>query len=275
MAAMKPHTTAPDAPLNGTAYTGSWNPDSSRELPFLKCLQNQTLAAQAKIPVAIVESERAVREALQLLLGQAPEIRCTAAFANTESALKGIPRHRPEVLLIGLTLQTYSAVECVRFLKRQLIDMRVLMLTNGEDVEQVFEALRAGANGFVFKGNLATDVLPAICEAAAGGAPMSKGVVAQFVAFFQKQGETSSLFNELSPRETQILDCLASSFLYKEIADKLDITYDTVNGYVKSLYQKLHVHSRAQAVAKCLNGWPHSGSCHISRPASPEFTQRP
>lgn len=211
------------------------------------------LCSTVNITVAIVEDEGPVREFMQLLIDRTVGLRCVAAYANPESALEQIPCNRPDVLLMDLNLPSLSGVECVRFFRQQSASLKILMLTESEDSPHIFEALRAGANGFILKRNLAADLLPAIRQATEGGAPMFHEVAARVVAFFHEQGETSSTLRQLSPRESQVLDYLAKGYRYKGIAKNLGITYDTVNGYIKSIYEKLHVHSRGEAVAKYLS----------------------
>ncbi len=186
------------------------------------------------------------------MIDQMREIRCVGVFENPASALKSIPHLRPEVLIVDMSLLKLSGKEWIRAFKLQSPRLKILMLTNSEGPDQLFEALRTGVNGFIHRQDLATDLLTAIRRAAEGGAPMSGDVTSRVADFFHHQGEATSEIDRLSPRLRQVLDYLAKGCLYKEIADKLGISYDTVNGYLKIIYDKLHVHSRGEAVAKYL-----------------------
>ncbi len=207
---------------------------------------------KAPIKVSLIEDERPFRESLVELIQCSPELSFVGAYANAESGLKSIPSQPPDVLIIDLNLPRLSGIECSRRLKAQLPDLKILVLTKYEDADRIFQALEAGANGYLLKRRAPSELRQAICDAYEGGAPMSSEVAARVVAYFHQRGRQNPEMNELSPREYEILSGLARGFLYKEIAQKLGISYQTVNGHIKRVYEKLHVHSRTAAVAKYL-----------------------
>ena len=193
-----------------------------------------------------------MRETLVLLLNQAPHFHCLAGYANAESALKGIPLEQPDVLLMDLHLPKISGVECVRQLRPRLPELKIIMLTKFEDANSIVEALKAGANGYVLKKHSPAELVQAVKAVCQGHAPMSSEVAARMVQFFHDQGKRAGDLTILTPRERQILELLSKGHLYKEISETLGITYPTVNSHVKSIYDKLQVHSRTEAVAKYL-----------------------
>jgi DNA-binding NarL/FixJ family response regulator len=203
------------------------------------------------VTVSIVEDAAGVREGLVRLLDSAPGFRCLASYPDAESALADIPKQIPEVVLMDIDLPGMNGVDCVRKLKALLPDVRVVMLTVYENPEKIFDALSAGAVGYLLKKRLAEDLLAAIQDACAGGAPMSSQIARKVVQFFQQIPASSSM-ESLSARELEVLDLLAKGFLVKEIADRTGLGYGTVRTYIRRIYEKLQVHSRSQAVAKYL-----------------------
>jgi DNA-binding NarL/FixJ family response regulator len=203
------------------------------------------------IKVSIVEDVQGVREALVRLLNHAHGFRCEASYPNGEAALAGIPGNPPDVVLMDIDLPGMNGVECVRKLKALLPSLRVVMLTVYEDPEKIFNALSAGAIGYLLKKRLTDDLLDAIRDACAGGSPMSSQIARKVVQYFQKNPPSDEM-DLLSARESEVLDLLAKGFLVKEIADKTGLGYGTVRTYIRRIYEKLQVHSRSQAVAKYL-----------------------
>jgi DNA-binding NarL/FixJ family response regulator len=208
------------------------------------------------ITVSIVEDAEGVREGLVRLLNSSPGFGCIASYPSGEAALAEIPKQPPDVVLMDLDLPGIKGVECVRRLKTLLPAIRVVMLTVYENPEHIFDALSAGAIGYLIKKRLPGDLLEAVRDAHSGGAPMSSQIARKVVQFFEKIPASSGL-ETLSTRELEVLDLLAKGFLVKEIADQTSLGYGTVRTYIRRIYEKLQVHSRSQAVSKYLQ--PRSG----------------
>jgi DNA-binding NarL/FixJ family response regulator len=202
----------------------------------------------SSITVAIVEDDGGTRDALQRVLARASGFRCLGACMSGEEALRELPALRPDVILMDINLPGINGVECVRQLKALVPAFHIVMLTVYEESDLIFEALTAGATGYLLKRTPPAELLEAIRDVHAGGAPMSSQIARKVVQSFQAvppvgPGDT------LSPREQEILDWLAQGFLIKEIAERLELRFDTVRTYIRRIYEKLQVHSRAQAVA--------------------------
>ena len=204
------------------------------------------------ITVSIVEDSEQVRGTLARLIDRAEGFRCPSHYANAEAALEGLPRDRPDVVLMDINLPGINGVECVRRLKELLPDTQVVMLTVYEDTENIFNALAAGASGYLLKRTTSAELLAAIRDVRQGGSPMTTHIARKVVQSFQKSGASAQPTENLSPREKEVLDCLSQGFLYKEIADKLSISYETVHTYIRRIYEKLQVRTRTEAVAKFL-----------------------
>lgn len=210
------------------------------------------------IQVALVEDDPGVRANLTRMIDGTPGFCCQAAYADGATALAGIPANRPDVVLMDINLPGMLGPECVRRLKALVPDLPILMLTVYDDSEQVFKSLMAGATGYLLKRTPAAKLLEAIREVHEGGAPMSRQVARRVVQFFQevdhlpglKEPGRSPEISLLTEREEQVLASLAKGHLYKEIADQLKISFETVRTHVRSIYEKLHVHSRTEAVLK-------------------------
>jgi DNA-binding NarL/FixJ family response regulator len=202
--------------------------------------------------VAIVEDDAGIREDLLALLNGSPGCRCLGACASAEAALIEIPFWRPQVVLMDINLPQMSGIECVARLKAKMPELLVLMLTVYEDGDSIFRALKAGASGYLVK-RLASDrLIEAIQEVSAGGAPMSCHIARKVVQFFNQEGPSPEVSENLSPREREILDLLVAGCFFKEIADRLGISGETVRTHVNHVYRKLHVRSRTEAVVKYL-----------------------
>lgn len=207
------------------------------------------------INVSIVEDQDETREHLTLLVNGAPGFACVSSHGSAEDALKELPGHEPDVVLMDINLPEMTGIECVSKLKEVMPDLQVLMWTMYEDADQIFEALTAGANGYLLKRDPPSKVLDSINELVKdGGAPFSPRIARIVVQYFQgKPATTSKQFN-LSNRELEILELLAKGFRYKEIASDLGISFDTVRSHLRNIYEKLQVSSRTEAVVKFLNG---------------------
>ncbi|HXF09461.1 MAG TPA: response regulator transcription factor [Desulfuromonadaceae bacterium] len=202
------------------------------------------------ITISIVEDDEATRQMLLKLLGGAPNVHCLSNYRTGEDALRGIPAERPEVVLVDINLPGMSGIECVAKIKLKLPELRVLMLTTYEDADRVFDSLRAGASGYLLKQAGYDELVGAIEELHAGGAPMSMQVARQVVSHFHQIKKPASEMEKLSAREQEILGLLAKGYLNKEISDQLNISKSTVSTHVQHIYEKLHVHSRTEAAAK-------------------------
>jgi DNA-binding NarL/FixJ family response regulator len=202
--------------------------------------------------VSIVEDSDQLRGTLARVIGRADGFQCLGQYANAEVALEGIPKERPNVVLMDINLPGMNGVECVRRLKQLAPEILVVMLTVYEDTENIFNALAAGASGYLLKRTKSAELLDAIQEVLRGGSPMTTHIARKVVQSFQRAGGSAQSTENLSPREQEVLDCLSHGFLYKEIADKLGISYETVHTYIRRIYEKLQVRTRTEAVAKFL-----------------------
>lgn len=202
------------------------------------------------ITVALVEDDQWLRDNLAALLGSTTEFRCVRSFATAEEALAGMAAVRPDVVLMDIGLPQMSGIECVRRLKAVLPEVQVLMLTVYGDSERVFAALQAGGAGYLLKRAAPEELFDAIRRVHRGESPMDGQIARMVVQYFNSKGVASQELEQLSPREREVLERLAKGEAYKQIADKLSISIDTLRGHIKSVYQKLHVHSRGEAVAK-------------------------
>ncbi len=204
------------------------------------------------ITVSIVEDNDQLRATLCRLLDRTDEFRCLSQFANAEAALAALTKERPQVVLMDINLPGMNGVECVRLLKQAAPQILVVMLTAYEDTENIFNALAAGATGYLLKRAPRAELLAAIREVVGGGSPMTTHIARKVVQSFQKVGASPQPTENLSKREQEVLDCLSQGFLYKEIAEKLGISYETVHTYIRRIYEKLQVRTRTEAVAKFL-----------------------
>ncbi len=204
------------------------------------------------ISVSIVDDEKELRQSIATFINGSPGFRCVSTYGNGESALQGLPEDKPDVVLMDINLGQMNGIECVRQLKVLVPDMLIVMLTIYEDTDQIFEALSAGASGYLLKRLSPTKLLHAIREVHSGGSPMSSSIARKVVASFQKTGRVGEKLPSLSPREEMVLNCLSKGLTYKQIADQLGISIDTIRTYLRRIYEKLHVQSRTEAVAKYL-----------------------
>lgn len=204
------------------------------------------------ISVCIVEDNDDIRQALEQIIMMADGYAFLGSFTSAESAIDGIPQLRPNVVLMDINLGGMSGIDCVRELKPKFPDVLFMMCTVYEEDEKIFEALSAGANGYILKKTAPGKLLEAIKELAEGGAPMSSQIARKVVAAFQEKNQNtgSSNLEVLSNREKEILELLAKGMLYKEISSKLGIAQETVRKHVYHIYEKLHVSNRVEAVNK-------------------------
>ena len=207
-----------------------------------------------QIKVAIVDDDEGIRTSLATLIRRAAAFKLTSDYPDAETALKEIPRNPPDVVLMDINLPGIKGPECVRQLKRQLPAVQFLMLTVYEDSDSLFNSLKAGASGYLLKRTASARLLDAIRDVHAGGSPMTPQLARRVVQFFTKPAGATSPVASLTPGEKEFLDQLAHGYAYKEIADRMKISIDTVRSYVRTVYEKLHVHSRTEAVVKYLRG---------------------
>ena len=215
---------------------------------------NKSSSDHAIIRVSIVDDDEGIRSSLATLIRRAPAFRLVGDYPNAEVALKEIPAHPPDVVLMDINMPGIKGVECVRQLKTQVPAVQFLMLTVYEDSDSLFNSLKAGASGYLLKRTASKNLLEAIRDVHAGGSPMSPQLARRVVMFFSQPQENDSPVARLTPGEREFLDQLAKGYAYKEIADRMNISIDTVRSYVRTVYEKLHVHSRTEAVVKYLRG---------------------
>lgn len=202
------------------------------------------------LTVAIVEDDHLWRQSLETLLRESEGFQLIESCTTAETALTHLPQRHPQVVLMDINLPRMSGVECTRQLKALLPDVQVIMLTAYDDNDLIFQALQAGANGYLLKRASADEIVEAIREVHRGGAPMSTYIARKVVQSFRQPSSVTRPEEALSKRETEVLDCVARGFSDKEVAEALGLSVTTVRSYLKTIYSKLHVHSRLQAVRK-------------------------
>ena len=202
------------------------------------------------IRVAIVEDDAGMRETLKTIVQKAPMLSFDGAYESAEKAFEPILSQRPDVALVDINLPGKSGISLVAELKERLPRLQVMMITVYEDGDQIFDSLQAGASGYLLKRAQPQEIVQAVIQLHAGGAPMSAEVARKVVDFFKRRTKTESELKQLSARETEILRELSKGYRYKEIAGRLDISIETVRSHVYHIYDKLHVQSRTEAVMK-------------------------
>ena len=204
------------------------------------------------ICIAVIEDDKTLRNAIKEWIASDKRLKIVSEHGNAEEAVEQLPAKAPDVVLSDINLPGMSGIECVRQLKARMPKTQFLMLTVYDDTERIFQALAAGATGYLVKRASRNELLTAIVDIHRGESPMSSGIARKIVKSFQRSEPAVSAADKLAPRERQVLELLAQGHLYKEIADQLQLSVTTVNCYIRSIYEKLQVHSRAQAVAKFL-----------------------
>ena len=200
--------------------------------------------------VAIVEDDELLQEQLIKILGSTPDVEVLIAVSSGEEALEKIPSYSPDVILLDINLPGKSGIDCIRELKQKCSSTEVIMLTAYEEEDNIFNALREGASGYLLKTSTPQELFDAIRDVHSGGAPFSSHVARKVAQYFRQDREISIENESLSPREREVLQLLSSGYIYKEVADKLDITVETVRTYVKRVCAKLHVRSKVEAILK-------------------------
>lgn len=220
------------------------------------------------ITVALVEDDPKTSRLVRELLDAAGFV-CRAIYTSAEAATNGLPMVRPDLVLMDINLGQSSGIDCIRHLKPLLPDTKFIMLTMYDDSDNIFEALTAGAVGYVLKRAAPLELVKSLQEVMAGGSPMTSSVARKVVQSFQRPTGAAPEVEQLSVRERQVLLLLAQGQLYKEIADALGISSNTVHSYIRRIYEKLHVRSRMAAVAKLGGGGYTALTGRSKKPGTP------
>jgi DNA-binding NarL/FixJ family response regulator len=202
--------------------------------------------------VAIVEDNAVMRKTIRRWIDSAPDFRCVFSCATAEEAWSEIPGFRPDVVLMDIHLPGESGIACTARLKQELPELQVIMLTVYRNQELIFQALQAGACGYLLKRSSPSELLKAILEVRSGGAPMTSEIARMLVEAFQKKPASPAPADGLTTREAEILARLSEGLSNKEIAERVKISYDTVRTHLRHIYEKLHVRGRTEAVTMYL-----------------------
>jgi len=218
----------------------------------------QTIGTTAKpatqrVKIAIVEDQPEVRENWSKLINSFPDFECVCACVSGEEALREIPKHRPIIVLMDIFLPRMSGIECTAQLKELLPETRIIILTAMNDKELIFLALQAGADGYLLKRTKPADLRNSLLDVIAGGSPMSSEIARRVVESFHLKAQTIDKSLNLSVREEEILVLLSKGYSNKAIADQLKLSVETIYSYLKRVYEKMHVHSRTEAVIRYLS----------------------
>jgi DNA-binding NarL/FixJ family response regulator len=204
-----------------------------------------------QISMSVVEDMDEVRQKIKRIIDESEEFICLSTYGNAEKALEELPRLSPDIVLMDINLPGMSGIECIKEVKKKCPQIQFMMFTIYENSEQVYEALAAGANGYLLKQTPPEEILRALKELYEGGAPMSTHIARKVVSFFQKENKNNPEHSaDLSKREKQVLELLSKGFLYKEISDQLFISTGTVRQHIHNIYEKLHVQNRTEAINK-------------------------
>jgi len=210
--------------------------------------------AARPIQVAIVEDQRIAREGLRLIIDATPGYRCTRTYETAEDGLNGLASEPPDVLLLDIHLPGMNGSEAVPLFRERYPSVRILMLSGLSDDDNVLASICGGASGYILKKTPPAKLLEAISDAFTGGAPMSPEIARKVVNLFQKTKPRVRAEHELTPHEVRLLGLLAQGYSYQGAAEKFEVSINTVRDYVRSIYEKLHVHSKSEAVTKALRG---------------------
>jgi len=212
------------------------------------------MASETTLAVALVDDDRGTREGLAALIGGTPGFRCVGTYTSVDEALRGLAEAQPDVLLLDIHLRGLAGSEGVRLLRDRYPRTQVLMLTVFAEEERIFESLCNGACGYLLKKTPPARLLEAIREAHDGGAPMSPDIARKLVVALQRTGPLDKPEQALTPHEVRIIRMLADGDSYAEVGERLGITVNTVRNYIRRIYDKLHVHTKSEAVSKALRG---------------------
>ncbi|MGC4016424.1 MAG: response regulator transcription factor [Luteolibacter sp.] len=204
----------------------------------------------SKKNVVVVEDDIRLRQHLIKILDSPGDITCLCAVSSAEEALEKIPAYRPDVVLMDINLPGISGIDCIRDLKKKMPRLEVVMLTAYEEEDNIFRALKEGASGYLLKSSTPEDIYNAIRDVYSGGAPFSSHIARKVAQYFHAERTIEDENEKLTAREKDVLKLLASGYIYKEVADQLDISLETVRTYVKRICLKLHVRSKVEAIIK-------------------------
>jgi len=202
------------------------------------------------ISISIVEDLVEVREGLSQFISLNSEFKVVGAFRTAEEAVAEIPRLKPNIVVMDINLPGMNGIECIRQLKEKTPGTQFMMFTVYENDEKVFEALKAGASGYLLKNTGLVQMISSLKELHEGGSPMSANIARKLVSVFHQEAKVKSQIESLSPRENEVLVLLSDGLLYKEIADQLSISIATVRQHIHKIYDKLHVENRTEALNK-------------------------
>lgn len=220
--------------------------------PTLKIANSKSPVSKAQINVAVVEDDPQQRTNVVQLLNSRPEFNCIAQFGSPTEAVRALPHVAADVVLMDIRMSGKSGIECIRELKPQMPHTQFMVLTVFQEDAQIFEAIKAGATGYMIKKDFGQPLLQGIQDLHSGGSPMSCQIARKVLAAFRESLTTKSAPDDspLTPAERQVLNCLSRGLLYKEIADELHIALSTVRTHVHHIYGKLQAHTRTEAVLK-------------------------
>lgn len=204
------------------------------------------------VKIAIVKDTKTSSDDLERAVNASPDCRCVCVCETPEEALSRIPRQQPDVVLMDVQLPRMSGIEYVARLKELLPSVQIVVVTVYQDPDRIFRAFRVGASGYLLKSEAPEKVLNAIRDVHRGGVPMSAIIARKVINYFQTQTVTTAEVKKLSPREREILELIVLGFYNKEIADRLNISVESIRWHLKNIYRKLHVHSRTEAASKLL-----------------------
>ncbi len=208
------------------------------------------VSAVKPLRIALVEDQREIRENWQRLIESFPDFKCVCTCATAEEALHVVVETKPDVVLMDIYLPRMSGIECTARLKALLPKTQIVILTAVDDDELVFLALEAGADGYLLKRTKPADLRAALLDVCTGGAPMSSEIARRVVESFRRRAKARDESSNLSPREERVLELLSKGYSNKEIAEQLELSVDTVRSHLKHIYEKMHVRSRTEAVAR-------------------------
>ena len=211
-----------------------------------------TVQPRKLVRLALIEDVAEMRESWRQLIDGLPGFRCVCTCASGREALRMVPVERPDVVVMDIQMPGMSCIECTVRLKQLLPQTPILILTVSADTHTVFRALEAGADGYLLKRSRPEQLQSAILDVLSGGAPMSSEIARRVVASFRERVAKRDETVRLTPREEEVLALLSKGYANKEIADKMSVSYETVRDHLRKIYERLHVHSRTEAVAHYL-----------------------